>query len=86
VDFFQGVAKWQKNWLGNTVWGNPPPLLAVSWLGNDGFSEVVVTLQKKGNVVQPLVMKNIIGENHREYIIDNESRLFQDLPLAACFK
>jgi hypothetical protein len=68
------------------VQGDPQPLLAVPGLCNNCLSSLVFSLEKEGNVMEPLVVKNIVGKNHRAYVIDNESRLFHDLSLAACFE
>jgi hypothetical protein len=42
--------------------------------------------EKEGNVMETLFMKNIVGKNHRAYVIDDESCFFQDLSLTACFE
>jgi len=68
------------------VQGDPPPLLAVAGLRNNWFSGLVISLEKEGDVMESLLVKDIVGEKHRVYVIDNESGLFQYLSLAACFK
>jgi hypothetical protein len=36
--------------------------------------------------MKALVLKNIVGKDHRAYVIDDKSCLFQDLSLAARFE
>jgi hypothetical protein len=36
--------------------------------------------------MEPFVLKKIVGENHRTYVIDDESCFFQDLSFAACLE
>jgi hypothetical protein len=68
------------------IQGDPPPLLTFLGLCDSCLSGFVFSLEEESDVVEALVMKNIVGKNHRAYVIDNESCLFQYFSLAACFE
>jgi len=65
---------------------DPPPLFTVVGLCNHCLARFAFSLEKESNVMKALVVKNIIGKNHRGYVVDKESCLFLDLSLAARFE
>jgi hypothetical protein len=65
------------------VQGNPAPFLAVPGLCNNCLARLIFSLEKQSNVMEPFVLKKIVGKNHRTYVIDHESCFFQDLSFAA---
>jgi hypothetical protein len=68
------------------VQGDPPPFLTVPGLGNHCLASLVFSFEKQSNVMEPFVLKKIVGENHRTYVIDDEPCFFQDLSFAACLE
>jgi hypothetical protein len=62
---------------------NPPPFLAVPGFCNNCLARLVLSLEKERDVVKALVVKHIVGKNHRTYVIDDESCFFQDLSFTA---
>jgi hypothetical protein len=65
------------------VQGNPAPFLAVPGLCHNCLARLIFSLEKQSNVMEPFVLKKIVGENHRTYVVDDESCFFQDLSLTA---
>ena len=65
---------------------DPSPLLTLPGFCNNCLSRLVFSLEEEGDVMEILITKNIVGKNHRAYVVDNESCLFKDFSLAACFE
>ena len=68
------------------VQGDPAPFLTFLGLCHNCLSRFVFSLEEESDVVEALVVKNIVGKDHRAYVIDDQSCLFKDLSFAACLE